>query len=143
MTRDTDLSERPYAYCDGDPVNFSDPSGHLKVPDWLKKLLKNLTQNLSAVSGTVTKAVTGGFAALGSGFGLAKLGGAWETMQINNQGLANEKQMLNNYYNSHPDADMTHQWELYQYMQKGTLQSDAGFAAQAGDQYLHGVAGAR
>ena len=30
LTRDTDLSQKPYAYCDGDPVNFSDPSGHDK-----------------------------------------------------------------------------------------------------------------
>jgi len=28
MTRDTDLSQAAYAYCDGDPVNLSDPSGH-------------------------------------------------------------------------------------------------------------------
>ena len=28
LTRDTDLSQRPYAYCDGDPVNCVDPTGH-------------------------------------------------------------------------------------------------------------------
>ena len=28
LTRDIYLSQKPYAYCDGDPVNFSDPSGH-------------------------------------------------------------------------------------------------------------------
>ena len=28
LTRDTDLSEKPYAYCDSDPVNFGDPTGH-------------------------------------------------------------------------------------------------------------------
>ncbi len=28
LTRDTELSQSPYAYCDSDPVNFSDPSGH-------------------------------------------------------------------------------------------------------------------
>jgi hypothetical protein len=28
ITRDTDLSQAAYAYCNGDPVNFSDPSGH-------------------------------------------------------------------------------------------------------------------
>ena len=32
ITRDTELSQAPYAYCDGDPVNCSDPSGH-KVGD--------------------------------------------------------------------------------------------------------------
>ncbi len=30
LTRDTELGQKPYAYCDGDPVNFSDPSGHKK-----------------------------------------------------------------------------------------------------------------
>jgi RHS repeat-associated protein len=28
LTRDTDLSQSPYAYCNGDPVNLSDPTGH-------------------------------------------------------------------------------------------------------------------
>jgi RHS repeat-associated protein len=29
ITRDTVLSQSPYAYCNSDPVNFSDPTGHL------------------------------------------------------------------------------------------------------------------
>ena len=34
ITRDTDLDQKPYAYCDGDPVNATDPSGHEGVsPD--------------------------------------------------------------------------------------------------------------
>ncbi len=32
LSRDTDLSQSPYAYCDGDPVNCTDPSGHLHIP---------------------------------------------------------------------------------------------------------------
>ncbi len=32
VTRDTDLDEAPYAYCDGDPINYSDPSGHTASP---------------------------------------------------------------------------------------------------------------
>src|SRR5690242_16118178 len=28
ITRDTELDQAPYAYCDGDPVNAVDPSGH-------------------------------------------------------------------------------------------------------------------
>ena len=31
ITRDTVLTEKPYAYCDGDPVNGVDPSGHWVV----------------------------------------------------------------------------------------------------------------
>ena len=30
LSRDTDLDQSPYGYCDGDPVNFTDPSGHDK-----------------------------------------------------------------------------------------------------------------
>ncbi len=28
ITRDTYLDQAPYAYCDGDPVNATDPTGH-------------------------------------------------------------------------------------------------------------------
>ena len=31
ITRDTYLDQRPYAYCDGDPVNATDPSGHAGI----------------------------------------------------------------------------------------------------------------
>ncbi len=31
LSRDTDLNQSPYAYCMGDPVNCSDPSGHDSV----------------------------------------------------------------------------------------------------------------
>jgi len=31
LSRDTDLSQSPYVYCDGDPVNCHDPSGHLSI----------------------------------------------------------------------------------------------------------------
>jgi RHS repeat-associated protein len=34
ITRDTVLSEHPYLYCEHDPVNWVDPSGHISVPDW-------------------------------------------------------------------------------------------------------------
>jgi len=33
LTRDTELGQKPYAYCDGDPVNCTDPSGHQKKKD--------------------------------------------------------------------------------------------------------------
>ena len=31
ITRDTNLDQKPYAYCDGDPVNAVDPSGHSPI----------------------------------------------------------------------------------------------------------------
>ena len=31
LTRDTVLTEKPYGYCDGDPVNRIDPSGHFLI----------------------------------------------------------------------------------------------------------------
>ena len=31
ITRDTYLDQKPYAYCDGDPVNAMDPKGHSAV----------------------------------------------------------------------------------------------------------------
>ena len=43
LTRDTVLGEKPYAYCDGDPVNFSDPAGRTKKPlNWWQILLKSI-----------------------------------------------------------------------------------------------------
>ncbi len=44
ISRDTVLSEASYAYCNSDPINFSDPSGHKKKWDpwgWLKNWLGN------------------------------------------------------------------------------------------------------
>ena len=28
LTRDTELGQKPYVYCGGDPINFTDPTGH-------------------------------------------------------------------------------------------------------------------
>ena len=45
ITRDIDLNEKPYVYCDDDPVNYIDPTGHDKKKnpwqaflDWLSHL---------------------------------------------------------------------------------------------------------
>ena len=40
LTRDTDLGQKPYVYCDGDPVNCTDPSGH--KGSWWQNLLKGI-----------------------------------------------------------------------------------------------------
>jgi len=31
LTRDTELGQLPYTYCDGDPVNHIDPTGHFLI----------------------------------------------------------------------------------------------------------------
>jgi RHS repeat-associated protein len=35
ISRDTYLDQKPYLYCEHDPVNFLDPSGHAKAYEWL------------------------------------------------------------------------------------------------------------
>ncbi len=53
LTRDTYLNQKPYAYCDGDPVNFSDPSGHRpKKRPWQWWLDDNGNLNPYLVYGT-------------------------------------------------------------------------------------------
>ena len=52
ITRDTDLSQKPYQYCDGDPVNFSDPSGGTK------KTTKTVTTVIPNSDGSVTTTVS-------------------------------------------------------------------------------------
>jgi RHS repeat-associated protein len=37
ITRDTELNQHPYLYCEHDPVNSVDPTGHL--PAWLEKAI--------------------------------------------------------------------------------------------------------
>ena len=36
-TRDTYLGQKPYTYCDNDPVNCLDPSGH--IPNWIRAIM--------------------------------------------------------------------------------------------------------
>ena len=136
LTRDTYLDQAPYAYCDGDPVNATDPSGH---ETWWQKGGQAIASGWNQFGG----AIKGTFLALTTGLAGIGLWGAWDNMMSHNKALANERRMLNDYEQTHPDADMSKQWELYQYMQNGTLKSDANFAAKAGSQYLHGAAGVR
>ncbi len=49
ITRDTDLSQSPYAYCGGDPVNFSDPTGHDEEDDAIKAAIKVLEDYIAAL----------------------------------------------------------------------------------------------
>jgi len=51
VSRDTVLSQAPYAYCGGDPINFSDPSGHKQT--WWQKLLATLGLGTTIITGQV------------------------------------------------------------------------------------------
>ena len=50
LTRDTNLSQKPYQYCGGDPVNFSDPTGHDATDDLRRKLLEQAALAAAAVA---------------------------------------------------------------------------------------------
>jgi len=63
LTRDTDLGQKPFQYCDSDPINFSDPSGHSKWTDFWKKLWSSMvgntsvSVNVSASAGSTTTTI--------------------------------------------------------------------------------------
>jgi len=48
-SRDSDLSQAPYAYCNGDPVNHTDPSGH----SWLSSIFKSIGKAVKSIFKTV------------------------------------------------------------------------------------------
>ncbi len=54
LTRDTYLNQKPYAYCDGDPVNFSDPTGHKKKKNPLKTIVATIGAALGILTGSGT-----------------------------------------------------------------------------------------
>jgi len=59
LSRDTDLSQAPYVYCDGDPVNCTDPSGHIHVSSQpLQKLLDDLAKLIETIIEALDKSVT-------------------------------------------------------------------------------------
>jgi len=49
ITRDTELGQKPYAYCDGDPVNNVDPTGHIVTSQTLSHM------NLDIYMGNITE----------------------------------------------------------------------------------------
>ena len=60
ISRDTYLEEKPYSYCEGDPVNFLDPSGHQKKKG----------PSADAVFGAGVTIELGGFTGIGVGIGM-------------------------------------------------------------------------
>jgi len=53
LSRDTDLSQSPYAYCGGDPVNRTDPSGH----SWFSQFFNAVVGVVKTVVNYVVNAV--------------------------------------------------------------------------------------
>jgi RHS repeat-associated protein len=52
ITRDTDLTQYPYIYCGGDPVNAVDPTGN--GPQWLEDLWSDLPKSVQGLLGKLT-----------------------------------------------------------------------------------------
>jgi RHS repeat-associated protein len=78
ITRDTDLSQAAYAYCDGDPVNNTDPSGHHKRVgiNWKqvgKDVVVGLTTATGAAIGTSVGGPIGGIIGAGVGAGVGAI----------------------------------------------------------------------
>ena len=81
LTRDTYLDQKPYAYCDGDPVNAVDPSGHDPRMDTVVCLLGEgalLAIILTAISPiTVPIAIGIGIIAIVTGAAGCSTGNQW------------------------------------------------------------------
>ncbi len=57
ISRDTYQDQPPYAYCDGDPVNATDPSGHISFPHFM--LILVCTAIVAVIMAVITKGVFG------------------------------------------------------------------------------------
>jgi RHS repeat-associated protein len=53
ITRDTELDEHPYLYCEHDPANYNDPSGHSQDPNEVKPWIPKAGAAAAAVGGFV------------------------------------------------------------------------------------------
>jgi RHS repeat-associated protein len=62
ISRDSDLSEHPYKYCDGDPINHDDPDGHAKKRRHTKQVGggSGMTSNAKDMPRRVPKHMPGG-----------------------------------------------------------------------------------
>ena len=60
ITRDTYLDQKPYTYCDGDPVNWLDPSGHIGIVSGA--VGAGVAIGVTIIAIVVIEAVTGGAA---------------------------------------------------------------------------------
>ena len=75
ITRDTVLTEHPYLYCDSDPINYVDPSGHWKVPGWVRGAVVGcVVYGLVILAGGILFPVAAG--GVIGGFAIGAIGGA-------------------------------------------------------------------
>jgi hypothetical protein len=82
ISRDTYLDQLPYGYCDGDPVNAVDPSGHSAVGNMVANVLGVIGGLLTAVPKpspppTITTVITNPTKLLG---GIIEYGGGSTTV---------------------------------------------------------------
>ena len=73
LTRDTELDQKPFAYCDGDPVNFIDPDGHRHR---IRAFFEFLYGASAAAIGITYSVTTEGVGAIFGGSAMAAAGGA-------------------------------------------------------------------
>lgn len=130
LTRDTDLTQSPYAYCDGDPVNATDPTGHRKklvLPTW------NWPQIIRT-----GKVLVGAWGIWGVG---QRLGAVYQSAivtQAAQKGVDNERQMLNDFASKHgAETDMQHQFDIYHQHQDEARHAAGQLAADAADGYFN------
>ena len=78
LTRDTLLTEKPYLYCNDDPINFSDPTGHKKRAgiNWTDvghAVVLGAVGGLGAAVGTAVGGPVGGIVGGAAGAGLGEI----------------------------------------------------------------------
>ncbi|WP_277973541.1 RHS repeat-associated core domain-containing protein, partial [Pantoea agglomerans] len=99
----------PYAYCAGDPVNFTDPSGHRGMPDYFGGML----MAAATIAGLAAAILSGGLAIAVAGGVMAAIGAASTTMLVaGGLGVASDVTALAAIAleDSHPEASAVLGW---------------------------------
>jgi RHS repeat-associated protein len=99
----------PYAYCAGDPMNLTDPSGHLGQPDYFGGML----MAAATIAGLAAALLSGGLAIAAAGGVMAAVGAASTTMLVaGGMGVASDVTALAGIAlaDSHPEASSALGW---------------------------------
>jgi RHS repeat-associated protein len=99
----------PYAYCAGDPVNITDPSGHRGMPDYFGGIL----MAAGTIAGLAAAILSGGLAIAAAGGVMAAIGAASTTMLVaGGLGVASDVTALAAIAleDSHPEASSVLGW---------------------------------